>query len=110
MKRIDEFDHIKELAKKIAAAVNPLRIYLFGSFAEGRNNEDSDYDFYVVMSDDCKENPLDIAGQAYCSARHIKKRPIDVLIEKISRFNEMKNVPISVEYDVYQKGVLLYGY
>ena len=34
---IDEFDHIKFLAETIAKSLHPQRIYLFGSFAEGRN-------------------------------------------------------------------------
>lgn len=29
-----------------------IRHYLFGSYAKGTYNEESDYDFYVVVADD----------------------------------------------------------
>lgn len=32
--------------------LDPLRIYLFGSYASGIPNEDSDLDFYIIVDDD----------------------------------------------------------
>ena len=108
MKRIDEFDHIKELAEKIAAAVNPLRIYLFGSFAEGRNNEDSDYDFYVVMPDDDKRNVWDLMTEAQMAIVFSCKRPFDILVNKFSLFEKSKHIVGGVINEVNKKGVIIY--
>lgn len=46
---------IRELADRFVSELSPLKVYLFGSFAEGRENENSDYDFYVVVSDSEKD-------------------------------------------------------
>lgn len=106
---IDEYDHIKDLAAIIAKKLQPLKIYLFGSFAEGRNQADSDYDFYIVMPDSDTRNPLDLMTEAQRSLRHRKKRPVDVLVGKQSRFEKLKNAGITVESDIAKKGVVIYG-
>ena len=36
---------------RLASALNPFRIYLFGSRAEGRASSDSDFDLVVVFDD-----------------------------------------------------------
>ena len=106
---IDEFEHIKFLADTIADSLHPKKIYLFGSFAEGRNNESSDYDFYVVMPDDDQRNTLDLIVSAQKSLRHKKQRAVDVLVNRFGTFNLLKDSPLSVENDVATKGVLIYG-
>ena len=41
---------IDELKDKFVECLSPIKIYLFGSFAEGKQNENSDFDFYIVLS------------------------------------------------------------
>ena len=36
---------INELTNSFVKDLMPMRIYLFGSFAEGKQNADSDFDF-----------------------------------------------------------------
>ncbi len=38
-------NEITMIADRIQNVILPEKIYLFGSFAKGTNNEDSDYDF-----------------------------------------------------------------
>ena len=98
---------IEALKQQFVAQLSPVRVYLFGSFADGSNTDDSDLDFYIVVADGTK----DLAGlttQAYKAIRHIKKRPVDIVIGTASRFEERKDI-FSVENEVYRKGVLLYG-
>ncbi|MCD7748096.1 MAG: nucleotidyltransferase domain-containing protein [Firmicutes bacterium] len=45
-------EEIEELKRGFVEKLNPLRIYLFGSFAEGTYRDESDFDFYIVVSDD----------------------------------------------------------
>ena len=42
-------NEINAIKDRICMTVMPKRIYLFGSFAKDTYNEDSDYDFYVVV-------------------------------------------------------------
>ena len=39
---------INELKDSFVDNLLPLKIYLFGSMAEGKGNEDSDFDFYMI--------------------------------------------------------------
>lgn len=87
--------------------ISPLRIYLFGSYAEGTQTEDSDFDFYIVVNDDTK-NIADLTALAYKSIRNIRTKAVDILIGTEKRFEERQNM-LSVENEVSRKGVLLYG-
>ena len=99
-----EIEQIKDI---FVDNLSPVRVYLFGSFANGTAREDSDYDFYVVVKDETK----DLAGltaQAYKSIRPVKSRSVDIVIGTESRFESRKN-RMTLENEVSNKGVLLYG-
>ena len=98
---------IEELKNRITEELMPQRIYLFGSYADGTYTDESDYDFYVVVNDDAG-NLVELASKAYAAIGNDRKKPVDILIGRITRFEEMKNLP-TVENEVYMKGVLLYG-
>lgn len=103
MKRIEEIEELKE---QFISQLKPLKIYLFGSFANGTYTEESDFDFYIIVSDEVKELK-DLTTQAYRSIRKIKKRSVDIIIGTESTFENKKNSP-SVENEVMKKGILLY--
>ncbi len=98
---------INELKDCLVQQLSPLKVYLFGSFANGTKTEGSDLDFYIVV-DDQQQDLLDLTYQAYKAVRNVKKRPVDILVGTLSKFEERKLHP-TVESEVYQKGVLLYG-
>lgn len=98
---------IEELNRKFVEYLSPIKVYLFGSYANGSYTEDSDFDFYIVVRDDVS----DLAGatsQAYRAIRRVKQRPVDIIVGTESRFEQRKEIP-SVESEVHRKGVLLYG-
>lgn len=99
-----EIDRIKD---RLISELSPVKIYLFGSFANGTANEDSDFDFYIVVKDDMK-NIADITAEAYRSIRSVRSRAVDIVIGTESRFESRKN-RAGVENEVVNKGVLLYG-
>ena len=99
---------IEDLKSCFVEQLEPIKIYLFGSCANGTDTADSDLDFYIVV-DDSTEDLADLAAQAFRAIRRVKKHPVDILIGTSSHFEARKTVP-SVENEVYQKGVfLLYG-
>ncbi|MCL2222822.1 MAG: nucleotidyltransferase domain-containing protein [Oscillospiraceae bacterium] len=100
-------DEIAEIQALIADSVPVLQIYIFGSYADGTHDSDSDYDFYVVIPDDSMR-PLDATRKISMALRSVRKRPIDVLAGSESRFNKFKNI-YSIEKEVLDKGVKLYG-
>lgn len=103
MKKIKEIEELKE---QFISQLKPLKIYLFGSFAKGTYTEESDFDFYIIVSAEVKELK-DLTTQAYRSIRKIKKRSVDIIIGTESTFENKKNI-LSVENEVMKKGILLY--
>ena len=98
---------IEDIVRHIVEEVYPVRIYLFGSFANGTYRDESDLDFYIVVADD-GQNLTDLTVRAYRAIRHVRKHAVDILIGTQADFEARKSVP-SIENEVYHKGVLLYG-
>lgn len=97
---------IEELKNHFVDQLLPVRIYLFGSYANNTYTDESDLDFYIVVQDEV----LDLAAEttkAYKSIRRVKRHPVDIIVGTKSRFETRKEIP-SIENEVYQKGVLLY--
>lgn len=106
---INEIDHIKQLVKCIVAKIQPLKVYLFGSFASGQNRVNSDYDFYVVVSDKETSRMHDLEKIIYEELDGISKRAFDVVVNKYSTYEKAKFYGVTLEHQVYKKGALLYA-
>ena len=88
MKRIEEIEELKE---QFISQLKPLKIYLFGSFADGTYTEESDFDFYIIVSDEVKELK-DLTTQAYRSIRKIKNVLLILSVDKIRILLRFKKV------------------
>ena len=101
----EDIENLKNLFLK---ELNPIAVYLFGSYAEGRETDDSDYDFYIVV-DDSESDMLRLTQRAYKAIRNNHNRPVDIIVNTERTFDERKKRVSSVESEVAKKGVLLYG-
>ena len=101
-------ENIKEITDVFVKQIAPLKIILFGSFANGSYTPESDYDFYLVVHDD--RNVKEVTKSAYKALINIKKRPVDIVVGTNSRFEQKRNAPYSlmVEGEVERNGILLY--
>lgn len=104
---LEERNEINELKDCMVKQLSPRKIYLFGSFAEGKQNPDSDYDFYIIV-DDSQRDMIELTAAAYKSIRFKQKRSVDIIVNTENNFEKRKNSP-SLESEVMEKGVLLYG-
>ncbi len=98
-------DSIREITERFVKRLDPLKVYLFGSFADGSYTDESDYDFFIVVEDG--QSVLKNAQEAHLSLIGMERRPIDVVVGTSTRFEKHRN-PLFVETEVYNKGVLLY--
>lgn len=99
-------NEIEELTNRFVEQLLPRQIYLFGSYANNTYTNESDFDFYIIVQDDVADIPAETT-KAYKAIRRVKRRPVDIVVGTISRFEARKEIP-SIENEVYRKGILLY--
>ena len=99
-----ELDLIKE---SVLNTVPAEAIYLFGSYAYGTPNNDSDLDIYVVVPE-WVDSVNDISAGIHKGMRYKRTMPMDLLIGRSSVFNRRKEGP-TLEKMIAQKGMMIYG-
>ena len=100
--------NLDEIAQIIAQTVPVESIYLFGSYAYGTPNKDSDLDIYVVFKDELPMRELDAITAISRAIRPVKKMPMDILGLKQNRFHDRK-LYATLERKIAREGVKLYG-
>jgi predicted nucleotidyltransferase len=105
-KRIkDELNILKDI---IVETVPVEQIFLFGSYSGGKPHVDSDLDLYVVMSDNVSIREIDAMRLIRKAIRDRKTMPVDVIVGKKHKFNQLISSP-SIERQIVKEGVMLYG-
>jgi predicted nucleotidyltransferase len=84
------------------------RIYLFGSYAYGLPNADSDLDIYVTMNDDTPYRNIEAMKMVARAIHGHKSMSADIVVCKQSQFNNRLSIP-TLEKEVSQRGVRIYG-
>ncbi|MDR1735686.1 MAG: nucleotidyltransferase domain-containing protein [Oscillospiraceae bacterium] len=98
---------IREITEVIKETVYCEKIYLFGFYAYGEPNEDSDLDFYVVIPDDAPR-PIEVMQDIQVQlGRRRMRTPVDVVAGRSSRFADRSVFP-TMERQIAREGVLLY--
>ncbi len=97
---------VQTIINRLIETLTPISIYLFGSFAKGNYNNDSDYDFYIIMPDD-SGNMIDLSQKAYRSLKGLKRRPVDIVLNSKSVF-EQRLKGNTLEAIVNREGKLIY--
>lgn len=85
--------------------MEPEKIILFGSYAYGIPNENSDLDICVVKKD--YQNKWQEKAKMRELLNNIRM-PIDILNPKTDEFEFYRNEINSVYYDIDKKGILLW--
>jgi predicted nucleotidyltransferase len=82
------------------------KIYLFGSYAYGRPDKDSDVDICVVVGNKLKRSKIAVNIKLILMENNII--PSDLLVFKEDEFNDALNIRC-IENTIARNGVLLYG-
>ena len=101
-----ELDAIKQ---SVLETVPAEAIYLFGSYAKGTANDDSDIDIYIVVPDDTKK----IVKTLTKIRRAIRSKigyesSLDLIMDHSSRFDNYRN-NITLQKTITEEGILIYG-
>lgn len=100
-----DYKTILNIAIKIANSTQPDKIYLFGSYANGKANEDSDIDLLVVKDTSEPRHKRSIEIQKIL--RGIKF-PIDILVYTNEEFESAKSNKSSIINSAIQDAKVLY--
>lgn len=89
----------------ILSAGKPDKVFLFGSYARGEENEDSDMDFFIV--EDLSVRKGSNAAKYYKALFHLNQAK-DIIVRSPTDFEKNRAILNTLEYDVYKEGILLY--
>ncbi len=103
---MSNFEVIESLVQSIVEAVHPLKIILFGSYARGKTNPDSDIDVLIVVPEGvhCRRT-------AQLLYRQIKGLgvPFDILVARQSDLEKHKDNIGLIYRTVLQEGKEIYA-
>ena len=103
-----DHDEMSMIVDRLITAYQPLRIYLFGSYAWGIPTADSDYDICVVVeSSDEKKWDRSQKG-LYALLDILRRRSIDLLVYTVKEFDLAATHPSTLASPIEKRGVLLY--
>jgi len=91
---------LDEMVRRLVAELQPEQIILFGSYAWGEPNEDSDIDLFVIVPDN-DEGRIERIHRAHRCVSGLGM-PVDVLVRTRSRVERFRNVYASLECEVLE--------
>lgn len=96
--------NIQEVANKIAKKYQLEKIILFGSYAWGTPNQDSDVDLFIVAdTKNTRETAMEIDGSVFP-----RPFPLDVMVCTPSQVEKRKEMGDFFIRDILTKGKVLY--
>jgi uncharacterized protein len=100
-------DTIQEVINRLVKVYNPLEIYLFGSYAWGKPDDDSDLDLLIIIEDsEEKSHKRSIKGFDALWGLCISK---DILVYTKKEFDERINNTSTLPYKIKKDGKVLYA-
>jgi uncharacterized protein len=100
-----EIAKIYDIVARIAAKFNPDKIILFGSYATGTPNNDSDIDLLVIQDTDLPRHKRSFDIQKMLIGSMI---PMDILVYTNNEFEKEKNEKYSFLNSAIKTSKILY--
>lgn len=97
---------IEQLRDRITEALHPEKIFLFGSYAEGKATMDSDIDLVVVMESELIPHKRNIVLKRLFPRRTFS---LDAFVFTPHEFAKYKDIPGTIVYNAAHYGRLIYG-
>jgi predicted nucleotidyltransferase len=99
-------EFLEEIRNRLIEVYHPQLIYLYGSYAWGNPDDNSDLDLFIVV----KESDLSMADRIRKGSRILKniKTPMDLIVFTKKEFDSKKEHPSTLTNKVIKKGIKLY--
>ncbi len=104
--------YLNEIVEKLKT-IDPYLIILFGSYAYGNPDDESDIDILVVTNDDFIPETFDERLKYRLSVRRLiretaKKVPVDILVYTKPMFEQFVEMKSSFSKEILEKGKRIY--
>ena len=104
--------YIQQL-KESLSELNPYLVLLFGSYAYGTPDEDSDIDLLVVTNDDFMPQTFKERTNLYIAvSKHIlsisKQVPIDLIVYTLPMYKQFVESGSSFSKEILSNGIIIY--
>jgi predicted nucleotidyltransferase len=96
---------IRQAVQKVVDTINPEKIILFGSFAHGKPNPDSDVDLLIIMKSD--RSPHARARQV-SEILYPRPFPVDIIVRTPAEVAERLALGDCFFNEIFTKGKVLY--
>ena len=97
---------IETINKTVIEITDVQKILLFGSYARGEENTNSDIDICVITADPRRN--LELMKDIRYSMFTKIKAPLDILVYKPEEFRTRSQMKYTLEEEIAHEGVLLY--
>ncbi|MFA5879676.1 MAG: nucleotidyltransferase domain-containing protein [Candidatus Margulisiibacteriota bacterium] len=94
-------NQINQIVNIIKKTIDPKEVFLFGSYASGMSNENSDLDIAII-----KNNVNDKHKELFKIRKALFKNwvPMDLLLMDENEYNTRKSIYGTVQYEIAHKG------
>jgi len=99
---------LEEIASSISAQYPDSQVILFGSYARGDFNKDSDFDICVLLPQ-ITENRSDMRVDIACTVRRGFPIPFDVILYTFDEFEQYSKSKSRLHYKIKTEGKVLHG-
>ena len=110
--RYEAKTRLPELLQEVAVSIKTVHpestVILFGSYARGEQNEESDLDICVLVPE-LTYGRVDMRVDAACAIREDFPLPMDVLLYTYDEFEEGAKSRSKMQYKIKNEGVVLSG-
>ncbi|WP_333871164.1 nucleotidyltransferase domain-containing protein [Desulforamulus putei] len=107
MEQITNYIELDKVVGALQENIRPKKIYLFGSFAYGQPDKESDIDLCIITDDNSKRK-IEVLRQARRALASIVSLPIDLLVYRNEEFEERARLSTTLEYKIMNEGIMLY--
>jgi len=98
---------IANILREINGSTNADKIYLFGSYAYGNPNEDSDIDLCIVTTDN-ETRKIDVIRKVRKAISNVATMPVDIIVYYKDEFLERAKLDCTMEHKIAFEGVSIY--
>lgn len=107
-----EDKYIEQLTTSLRK-IDPYMVLLFGSYAYGTPDPDSDLDVFVVLNDQTMPVTFKEKQDLYLKVSSLirpvaKQIPIDLMVFTLPMFEQFKDAHTSFSEEVLTKGIVIY--